>query len=360
MPTDTHSAEPVVDPVGHLAWQLRDQAASCAAMGSELYDRLLRAAADDVEAGGPCLSVLEPHLAPGRGDALALRFMAAVHRRVLRGGAPTLAQFYPSVGGTSDGGDQVFLDEVGAHVSELRAATTRPCQTNEVGRAAGLAGGFLLLARRWGMPLRLLEVGASAGLNLRWDHFRFSGGGATWGPSDSPVDLDELWAVPPPVRPQVVEVTQRRGCDPAPVDLDSEDGRLGVQASIWADQTERFARLAGAIQVAARVPAQIDRASADEWIGAQVAHPVPGVVTVVFQSVVDEYLSDEVRARFGATMAEAGARASSDAPLAWLRLEPDSALRSHAVELTSWPEAETVTLARCGAHGQGTEWLDGG
>jgi hypothetical protein len=33
-------------------------------------------------------------------------------------------------------------------------------------------GAFLLLARETGMPLRILEVGASAGLLLRWDHYR--------------------------------------------------------------------------------------------------------------------------------------------------------------------------------------------
>src|SRR5688572_6279451 len=85
-----------------LAAQLRDQEASCAEMGSPLYAGLLAHAARDVEGGGPVLRVLTPHVAPGRGNALALRFLAAVHRMVLTGQAEALARHYPSAGGTAD------------------------------------------------------------------------------------------------------------------------------------------------------------------------------------------------------------------------------------------------------------------
>ena len=55
-------------------------------------------------------------------------------------------------------------------------------QTNEVGRAASLFGGFHAVGRRWGLPLRQLEVGASAGLLLRWDRFGYRAApGWRWG-----------------------------------------------------------------------------------------------------------------------------------------------------------------------------------
>jgi hypothetical protein len=38
-----------------------------------------------------------------------------------------------------------------------------------------LIGGFLRVAAMTRRPLRLLEVGSSAGLNLRWDHYRYEG-----------------------------------------------------------------------------------------------------------------------------------------------------------------------------------------
>src|SRR6185436_3701388 len=104
-----------------------------------------------------------------------------------------------------------------AHAPELRALVDRPVQTNEVGRSAVLLGGFLLLARAHGLPLRLLEIGASAGLNLRWDHYRYEGAGVAWGDAASPVRLTDVFEVPPPLA-VTAEVNTRAGCDASPVD----------------------------------------------------------------------------------------------------------------------------------------------
>ena len=46
-----------------------------------------------------------------------------------------------------------------------------------------MLGGFLEIARRTGLTLRLLEVGASAGLNLRFDSYRYELGDERWGPA---------------------------------------------------------------------------------------------------------------------------------------------------------------------------------
>ena len=130
---------------------------------------MLEQAAADVEAGGPGWAVLEGHEGDPAGSALALRFLGAVHRLVLEGRAPALARHYPSAGGEAglEGAWAAFRDTLEQHGDTLRALVHRPCQTNEVGRAAALFGGFLLVARETSLPLRLLELGASAGLNLR-------------------------------------------------------------------------------------------------------------------------------------------------------------------------------------------------
>ena len=49
----------------------------------------------------------------------------------------------------------------------------QPPQTNEVGRSAELIGGLLLFDREFGLPVRLFEIGTSAGLNLRAEHYRY-------------------------------------------------------------------------------------------------------------------------------------------------------------------------------------------
>lgn len=324
-------------------------------MGSPLYDRLLSAAADDVEAGGPVWSVLEPHVAPGRGDALALRFMAAAHRLVLRGGAPALAIHYPSVGGDSglEGAWEALRDLVAREGDAMRALVAQPCQTNEVGRCAPLMFGFLEAAARTRLPFRLLEVGASAGLNLRFDLFRYGGAGASWGPADSPVDLSGFWADAPPFADARLSVIERRGCDLHPLDPGRDEDRLTLQSSVWADQTARFARLRGALDLAARVPAIVDAASLHEWLPAQLTEERAGVATVVYHSVVDEYLPEDARRAFRRALDEAGARATPEAPLAWVRLEPASSIREHAVTLRLWPGSGERRLAFSGAHGTG-------
>jgi hypothetical protein len=322
-------------------------------MGSPLYTTILEQAAGDVEAGGPAWDVLARHLLPGRGDALALRLMAAVHRLVLAGRAPALARHYPSAGGTDGaaGAWDAFRGLLATEARALQPLLLQPCQTNEVGRCAALVWGFLEVAVAAGRPLRILEAGASAGLMLRFDRYRYGGGGASWGDPSSRVDLGGLWAEAPPHAGADIVVAERRGCDPNPLDPGSEETRQRLVASVWADQTDRFGRLRAALDVAAARPAAVDRASVDEWLPAHVARLPAGLATVVYHSVMDEYLPAAVRARFHATLREAAARATADAPFAWLRLEPTTGYRALAVSLTLWPGGRDRVLAVCGAHG---------
>lgn len=155
---------------------VREQAESCAALGSPLYELLLQHVADDIEADGPAYDVLRGHEDDPGPSALALRLMGGAHRLVLERRAPALALTFPSVGGTGDGESAwVALREVFVeHREELRDALGRAPQTNEVGRAAALIGGLLHLVADDDRPVRLVEIGASAGLNLRADRFRSS------------------------------------------------------------------------------------------------------------------------------------------------------------------------------------------
>jgi hypothetical protein len=346
---------PEGDPRRHGAGQLREQAGWCRELGSPLYAHLLERAAVDVEAEGPAWAVLSDHLRPGRADAVALRFMAAVHRLVLTGRVPRLAAHYPSAGGESgiDGAWEAFREVVEHHAGALREMVRRPCQTNEVGRCAALAFGFFEVAATAGPRLRLLEVGASAGLNLRWDHYRYGGGGAAWGDPSSPVDLAGLWSEAPASRPSRVTIMERRGCDLQPLDPAHPEDRLSLEASVWADQVERLRRLRGAMEVATRVGATVHRASLTDWLPPRLAVSRTGAVTVVFHSIVLDYLSDDERRTLSASLADHGARATADAPLAWLRLEPIPNERAYGVTLTTWPGGRERLLARAGAHGTG-------
>lgn len=349
-------------PEALVVWQLLGQARACQVMGSPLYTHLLTVAAQDVLAGGPTAELLLPKVRPGRGDAAALRFMAAVHRLVLTRRAPRLALHYPTVGGSGDliGIAAPFLATIAEHTDALATDIERPCQTNEVGRSAGLLLGLLEASQAAGLPLSLREVGAAAGLNLRMDAWRYElPDGQIVGAPASELVLADRWRGPVPHAGAPLRVLDRRGGDRHPIDPTRAEGRLTLSASVWADQLARFQRLGAAIRIASTIPATVDRAEADAWVGDHV-RPVKGRCTVVFHSIMEEYLPTDQRIRLHQAVAEAGARATLDAPLAWVRMEPSDELRRHVVELRLWPHApEPRQLAHTGAHGDDVTPLDG-
>jgi len=330
---------------------------------SPLYGELLLRAAADAERGGPVWRVLEPHASDHEFSALALRFMAAVHRLVLEDKAPALTPFYPSVGGELPPTEAwpAFVSTLQERRDDVIEGAGRPCQTNEVGRSAALLLGFLEVARWRSVPLRLLELGASAGLNLRWDRYRYEAESGAWGDPASPVVLKDRYEGRPPLTGSA-SVSERRGCDVNPLDPASPDDQLSLIASVWADNLERLELLRAALEVAGAVPARVDRASAGEWLEEALAAPAHGVVTVVFHSVVLQYLSDDERAHVHDLIWAAGSRATDGASVAWLRLEPGDWLAEtpHDVWLTTWPGEEERKLARSGPHGRPITWLAGG
>src|SRR3954470_15551428 len=221
-----------------LARRLRTQADECAKLGSQLWADLMERAAGDVEAGGPFLAVLQGHESDPGPMALALRVFGGIHRLALAGTAPDLAAHLPSTGGSGDH-DRAWraaLTVVADHVDELRAGLDQAPQTNEVGRSAALAPAFWIAAQRGGgRPLRMLEVGASAGLNLRWDHFRHEVTDPPAGDPASTVIFPASWyegALPPEVQARA-EVIERAGCDVAPIDVTNSEGRLRLLSYVW-------------------------------------------------------------------------------------------------------------------------------
>lgn len=310
-----------------------------AASASPLYAALLARLAEDAEAGGPTAEVLAGHDGDPPGSALALRLMAAVHKAVLERRAPRLALHYPSVSGDGDPAAawEALRDLLIEQSERLRADLERPCQTNEPGRAAALLVGVLAAVRRTGCSrVRLLELGCSAGLNLRADRYRIG----SLGPTDSPCRLPDPWDGQGP-EPVAYDVVERRGCDPAPVDPTTPEGRLALTASVWADQVDRFERLRGALTVAAATPARVDSAGAAGWLRGRLAEPQPAqVVTVVWHSVVRQYVDPVEWADVEAQLAAYDA----PAPLVHLAMEPEP---GHGFPVTV--DGDVVAVA--GPHG---------
>lgn len=333
---------------------MRTQGQACRALGSPLYAELMERAARELETGDALIGVLHDHADDPGESAVALRLFGGAHRLAWEGLAPALASHYPSTGGDNDvdGAWREFVALAQEQGDYLRKALDDVPQTNEVGRSAGLMAGFQWMAASTGLPLRILEVGASAGLNLRWDHFRYQTGAHPWGDPASPVVFPPEWfAGQARSTPwAAVTVTERRGCDISPIDPNHEEGRLTLRSYLWPDQTERLARLNGALDVASRVPAEVDRADAATWLEEQLDRSATGTATVVFHSIFIQYLAPGERSRLIKVIKRAGQAAGPDTPLAWLRLEPAGAQAE--VRVTAWPgDGSSVTVASAGFHG---------
>lgn len=343
-----------------IARRLRRQADGCyrpGGGGSPLYAMLLRRASEDVLRGGPVWDVLAGHDLDPPGSSLALRFLGAVHRLVLRGDAPRLARHYPSAGGSPgpDAWDD-FAATVATHAATLRREVEEPVQTNEAGRSTALVGAFLEVARAFGLPLQILEIGASAGLNLRWDHYRYEARGMSWGDPRSPLRLCDYAPGARPPFEVVARVVERRGSDPRPLDPTTADDRLKLKGFVWPDQASRLRLLENALAVAARVPAPIDRSAALPWVERQLAEPSAGNATVVFHSIVEQYMPSGDAGRLGVLLEDAGAKRGEEAPLAHVRMEEGDE-REAEVTLQMWPGAGRVAVARCGYHGGSVRWF---
>jgi hypothetical protein len=322
-------------------------------MGSRLYGALLERAAADYRGGRPVARVLDADASRSR---LGIRLMAAMHYLALAGDAG-LAAHFPSTGGDGDA-DALWSAATARFASEaetFEALMERTPQTNEPARAMPLVAGYCALAARYHLPLRIFEIGASAGLNLRWDAFAYDGGSWAFG-GPSALTLCNTIASGVPMHLDVKpEVAERRGCDLHPLDATSAVDRMELTSFVWADQTERLARLRDALTVAREHPVEIDRADMLAWIP-RVAAPKPGFLTIVAETVVAEHLPDAARNALARTIHAQGALASAEAPLAWLRMEPRDG--AYVTEYFAWPGlcSEGVRIATSDGHAQNIAW----
>ncbi len=349
---------------------LAAQARSCETVGSFLYANLLRGLVDDHRRGGLTAELLDGVSERPVHDAVPLRYLATGHRLALTGGARGLAALYPSCGGTWRGdrdGAAVtaeFLSTVAAQREEFEAGLLRNVQTNEVGRAPVLASGMAWISAGYGLPIDQIEIGSSAGLLSRWDHYGFDTGASRCGDSNSSVQFGPTWwrASPPDLLPDLSNgplVARRRASDISPIDVSTDHGRAALLSFVWPDQLDRIARLHAAIMVARTIPVLVEAQDAGVWLARQLRDgTATGAVTVVFHSIVWQYLPADTRDAVRGALSEAGATATTDRPLCWLRMEP--ATLEHAdLRVTTWPGGEERHLADVGYHGADVRWRAG-
>jgi hypothetical protein len=297
---------------------------------------------------------------PGRpeavADALALRLCGGLHGLVRRGDSLGLAAFYPPHPAPDEARLWAAIERTLRQCGEaLRPWLDSAPQTNEVGRSALLMAGLMAVAQRFALPLDLLELGASAGLNLLLDRYFYDLGGVAAGDPASPLGLAPEWKGPPPPAGEVA-VASRSGVDLRPMDPRRDRERL--LAYVWPDQPARLARIEAALAIAAADPPAVERGDAAAWLDTRLAEPsAAGHVRVVLHSVAFQYFPAATQAHIRAAMEAAGAAAGSAAPLAWLRFEKLEQDEKYSLRLRVWPDGSDRLLAWSHPHGSAIRWV---
>ncbi len=287
-------------------------------------------------------------------------FLAAVHDELLRNPDHALATYYPTVGGTGPGPGlaealAAFCDER----SDPLAATlaTRRTQTNEVARCAALLPAFAAVGDE--RPLALIEIGASAGLNLLWDHYAYDYGGRTAGAPGSRLSIACELRGPhvPPLDPPSVGC--RVGVDLSPIDASDRADARWLHACVWPDQPARHARLEAALAIARDHPVEVRRGDALAELPGLIAEAPEDALVCVFHTAALIYFTRE-QVDALATLLEAVER-----DVAWIGGEARGVLAEdrdedgappHFALMAGRPGA-LVKRGRMGHHGGWLEWL---
>lgn len=336
-------------------------------------------------------------LAARPGQARPVLFLAALHELVLRRPDVAAAQWFPSVTGASGTvtGDPWpdVRRTVLAHADELRSRiATHGTQTNEVNRAVYVALGLVAAAAdRPGVPVALVELGASAGLLLGVDRYRVElvpegdpEPGRGHRPGRPPVvvgdegstvrcsgvdragageELARHGLALPPVRGRV-------GVDLAPVDLADDDGVRWLEACLWPEVPGRVERFRAARHLLQDDPPRVLRGDMVDRLPDAVAHARrsagPDAHVVVVSSWAVTYLEPTRREALSRSVETL---AAGVADLSWLTAEPPGSAPGIAgpdgpvdggtvVGLRRWrdgTELEPAVLGSCHPHGA---WVD--
>jgi hypothetical protein len=250
------------------------------------------------------------------GQQPANMLMAATHLLVLENPELPFARFFASVRGDDVEPPQGAGAEFGAFCADhrdviARILRERLVQTNAPGRGAALRLAMHELTHRVSGPVTFLEIGSSAGIQLRFERWAVHTAGRRFGPADAPLILRPQWRgdQAPPDLDRIPPVRDRLGVDLHPVDATDPEQRLWLQALVWPEHRDRFVELATALDVVAAEPPTILQGDAIEMLprldGEGLADDIP---LVVFHAMVRVHVPAERRAAFDAAIVALGRR----------------------------------------------------
>lgn len=255
-------------------------------------------------------------------------------------------------GRPSLGLDKAFGEFCSKHEQAIRALVeTRRVQTNEIRRCSYLMPAFGVIANENpDRPLALIDVGASAGLNLLWDSYRYSySDGSTYGTADSGVLVDADTRTPMPRMPaQFPRVSFRLGIDLSPVDLSDDEEYRWMMALVWPDHTDRAELLAAARKIWLETPPEIVAGDAVVALPDVLTRVPVDAILCIFHCHTLNQFPVEARAAFHEVlMKESERRTVYHVPSEGERM---------SVDCIENGQTSTILSARRNAHGRWIEW----
>lgn len=205
--------------------------------------------------------------------------------------------------------------------------------------------------------LDLVELGSSAGFNLLWDRYRYRYDAGSWGPPDALLELDgeERAPVPAALLELTPRVGRRIGVDLDPVDVTTKEGALRLRSFVWPGQDGRMERLERAIAAVRVEPPELRRGDLVQLLPGLLAERRENALTIVFQTAVLGYLSDEGWEHARAALAAAGR--SGGLAAVWTARPADGVHSHWGLWAQTWPGGEPELLALADFHGAWLEWL---
>ena len=277
---------------------------------SPIYERIAAAVADDRD-------TLELLRAAPPAAHLPMAPLAAARYLLLDGLDHPLGDVYHGRSDADPG--PLFIDLCRQQRGPLLALLeTRRVQTNDCGRSALIGPALTWTARRRPGPLCLVDVGASAGINLLCDRYRMDYGpsGAT-GPIDSPVHIScEVAGGEPPIADRLPEFVERVGIDLSPIDLTDPSDARWLLACVWPD-TGRADRVAASIALAQQDPPTLIAGRANEVLPSVLNDLPAGATAIVVTTWALAYFSTDERAEFVQILQTASERR----PVVWISAE---------------------------------------
>jgi hypothetical protein len=284
---------------------------------SPLYRSLARAVA-----ASPSLLRLAAQGRPGQYPTYL--FFGAVHALLLAGADHELARHYPSIAGRAtlspDDAGPALIDFCADHEAQLgNLIKARLVQTNVVKRALALRLGLAAVGRSVTAPVHLVEIGASAGLLLRFDRYGYTLGGKRFGDRSSPVQIDAAWHGdrPVPNLDALPALASVQGIDLNPLDARDPEDRRWLEALVWPENRHEATLLHRALNVVAADPPPIQAGDAIDVCPLLADTLPPGEPRVVFHAVTRLHVPVERRPHFDAAISSLG----RNAPLYWLSFE---------------------------------------